>query len=98
MQADVQITGIALLGVFGDSRTPADCKLEYGSTEFGPWSTALSMQPEASPWSTFGPWQNFSVPVSTATRYARLYGTSNHGHGSRIVLSEIEFFQTNSST
>ena len=98
MQAEVKITGIALRGIFGDSRTPADCKLEYGPTESGPWSTALTIQAEASPWSLFAPWQYFSVPISTATRYGRLYVTSNHGHGSRILLSEVEFFQKNSGT
>ena len=93
----MKITGIALRGIFGASRTPADCKLEYGSTESGPWSTALTIQAEAGPWSLFAPWQYFSVPIM-AKMYGRLYITSNHGHASRILLREVEFFQTYSGT
>ena len=94
MQTAVHISGLAMKTPLFDVRGPKDCKLEYGGSINGPWSTALNF--ELSKLAV--DWQYFVVPITITTRYSRILVVNNHGSINNIQFNEVEFFQTNPGT
>mmetsp|Transcript_25824 Transcript_25824/g.43308 ORF Transcript_25824/g.43308 Transcript_25824/m.43308 type:complete len:446 (-) Transcript_25824:90-1427(-) len=91
--SSVHISGFAVRSQGNGFTTPDECMLLVSQNSGGPWLQVMPFR-----MTVVYDWQFFTIPLSTPTRYARIFFENTHtptNRTSRMQVSEVEFFQPN---